>query len=127
MLFRSLNTSVELAKKLNVGLHLNSQDLMNCEQRPIANDQWLCASVHNETELQQANILGVDFVVISPVLPTDSHPSAPTLGWEEFSHLVRQSSMPVYALGGMTEEHRAMARQTGAQGIAAITAFWKKS
>ncbi len=122
-----INSSVELATKLGVGLHLNSQGLKKYKQRPIGQDKWLCVSVHNEEELQQANMLGADFVVLSPVLPTDSHPGAPTLGWEKFSHLVSRSSVPVFALGGMAEDTCLMARQSGAQGIAAITAFWKKT
>ena len=121
-----VNTTIELARKLDVGLHLSSHYLMNCNERPVDTDQWLAASVHNEAELRQANKLAVDFIVLSPVLPTSSHPDAPTLGWERFSELVEQSLVPVYALGGMTEDTLTMAQQSGAQGIAAISAFWKK-
>ena len=45
--------------------------------------------------------LGLDFAVLGPVLPTASHPGAPTLGWERFSALAAGCSIPVYALGGL--------------------------
>jgi len=121
-----VNTNAELAKQLDVGLHLNSQSLLACDKRPIGNDKWLAASVHNETELHKANRLGVDFIVLSPVLPTSSHPGAPVLGWETFESMVGQSAVPVYALGGMSEADITTAKQRGAQGIAAISTFWKR-
>lgn len=120
-----LNTSVdEFARHQADGLHLNSERLMACDERPIAKHKWLCASVHDEIQLAQANRIDVDFIMLSPVLPTPSHPGAPTLGWEHFRVLTEKSHSPVFALGGMDSRHLSIAREKGAQGIAAITAFW---
>lgn len=120
-----VNTSVEIAQQHNVGIHLCSQRLMACESRPLTKEHLVGASVHNEKELQQANRLGLDFVVISPVLPTRSHPEVNPIGWDTFRTLTSQSSVPVYALGGVSTEELEHARQAGAQGIAAISAFWR--
>ncbi len=120
-----LNTSVEEYTRHDVdGLHLNSERLMACRQRPVAKHRWLSASVHNEVELAQANRIGTDFIMLSPVLPTQSHPGAATLGWDRFHALSEISHSPVFALGGMDASHLSLAREKGAQGIAAITAFW---
>ena len=120
-----LNSSIEeFARHDADGLHMNSDVLMACNKRPIAEDKWLCASVHNEAELVQANRIGTDFIMLSPVLPTQSHPGAPTLGWDRFYELTEKSDCPVFALGGMDTSHLSIAREKGAQGIAAITAFW---
>lgn len=120
-----LNTSIdEFARHDADGLHMNSDVLMACDERPISEDKYLCASVHDEIELAQANKIGVDFIMLSPVLPTQSHPGAATLGWDRFYELTEKSSSPVFALGGMDASHLTLARQKGAQGIAAITAFW---
>ncbi|HEB55539.1 MAG TPA: Nudix family hydrolase [Gammaproteobacteria bacterium] len=120
-----LNISVtEFAEHKADGLHLNSSRLMACDQRPVGEDKYLSASVHNEMELAQANRIGVDFIMLSPVLPTQSHPGAATLGWDGFQALVNKSHSPVFALGGMDASHLELAREKGAQGIAAITAFW---
>jgi 8-oxo-dGTP diphosphatase len=61
--------------------------------------------------------------VLAPVLPTQTHPGAATLGWEQFAGLVAQVNLPVYALGGMTEAYLDQVRHSGGQGIAAIRAF----
>lgn len=104
------------------GLHLTSQDLMALEARPegIA---WMAASCHNHHELKQAQLIGVDFVVLSPVLATPSHPDAYVLGWKRFTEAVADVAVPVYALGGMTEAHLNTAKAAGAQGIAGISTF----
>ncbi len=110
----------------NVGLHLTSQRLMHLNQRPIAANRWLSASCHNAEELRQAERIACDFVVLSPVLPTQSHPRAAPLGWEALACLVSNTNIPVYALGGMTKAQLSQAQQLGCQGIAGISMFWQE-
>lgn len=121
-----INHSLEMFEHINAdGLHLTASQLLALKKRPVPDKNWLSASCHNQQELEQAYELGVDFVMLSPVLPTKSHPGAPTLGWENFQALAEKASMPVYALGGMTPEMMARAKQNGAQGIAGIRSLWK--
>ncbi len=87
---------------------------------------FVVASCHDRVELAQACKIGVDCVVISPVLATDSHPGAATLGWAGLRALVDLSTVPVYALGGMRPAHLEQARRSGAVGIAAISGLWQK-
>lgn len=102
------------------GLHLPARQLRLLTKRPVPEDLWLAASVHDELELNHATRLGVDFVTLSPVAETLSHPDLAAIGWERFADLVRRAAIPVYALGGMRDEDVARARQCGAQGVAGI-------
>ena len=124
-----LNTSPDIFSKLpankNVGLHLNSFNLLACTSRPIVKDILLGASCHNQTEIEHAQKIGVDFICLSPVLETSSHIGLRGVGWSEFSHMLESAAIPVYALGGMKEEHLTVALEHGAQGIAAISEWWK--
>jgi len=106
------------------GLHLSSRQLLELSQRPVAEDVWLAASCHDLQQLEKARSLGVDFVTLSPLLPTRSHANASPMGWGQFKVLVDQATMPVYALGGMTIDDLQEVRQYGAQGIAAISSLW---
>ncbi|MGI4982092.1 MAG: thiamine phosphate synthase [Janthinobacterium lividum] len=106
------------------GLHLSSARLMACRQRPIARPRLVSAACHTLAELRQAARIGADFVTLSPVLPTRSHPDAVPLGWERFAELTAASPVPVYALGGMTRAHLVTAQACGARGIAAISGLW---
>ncbi len=83
------------------------------------------ASCHNSQQLRMAEELGVDFVVLSPVQTTASHPTAKAMGWERFNSLVRECKVPVYALGGLSEKDVLVAQENGAQGVAGISAFWQ--
>jgi len=121
-----LNTTPEhfqVAGAVADGLHLNRHALMALQARP-AGVKWLSASCHDADELAQAQRLGLDFAVLSPVLPTQSHPGAPTLGWARFAALVSDHVLPIYALGGVGDAELATAKQHGAQGVAAIRAWW---
>lgn len=102
------------------GVHLPARSLTRFEARPVGPGSWLAASVHSAGELMQAEHLGVDFVTLSPVAATVSHPDAEAIGWLRFAGLVQQAKVPVYALGGMQDEDVANARKARAQGVAGI-------
>ena len=123
-----VNTEIELALAVSAhGVHLNSQRLFDFQHRPIAKELLLVASCHNQADLQQAQLIDVDFVVLSPVKATASHPEATPLGWQKFSDMVNDISIPVYGLGGMHVGDIDDARQAGGQGIAAIRSLWPVS
>lgn len=107
------------------GIHLTSARLMDLERRPITENKWLSASTHDQKQLSQAAVLGCDFVTLSPLRTTPSHPEVAPLGWHDFQQLVERAGMPVFALGGMTRFDANHARAVGAQGIASIRDFWK--
>ena len=84
----------------------------------------IAASCHNAEELAMAADLGVDFVTLSPVCSTASHPDAIPLGWERARELIDSVNMPVYLLGGLGPQELAQAFEAGAQGVAGIRQFW---
>lgn len=102
------------------GVHLPWSRLASLTARPGIGARWLAASVHNQEELAQAERIGVDFVTLSPVAATPSHPGQPGMGWEAFAALAEQAHIPVFALGGLKAEMVAQAWQAGAQGVAGI-------
>ncbi|MGQ0335014.1 Nudix family hydrolase [Halomonas elongata] len=107
------------------GIHLTSERLMSLERRPISEEKWLAASTHDQAQLTQAHRIGCDFVTLSPLRTTPSHPEVAPIGWHDFQQLVEHAGMPVFALGGMTRHDANHARAVGAQGIASIRDFWK--
>ena len=120
-----VNASVDDQKTYQLtSWHLNSRQLRELNERP-GGIVMLSASCHNEIDLQQAEKLGVDFCVLSPVLPTRSHPDATPLGWAVFKDFIEKVNMPVYALGGMSPKQEAKALESGAQGVAGIRGLWR--
>ena len=118
-----LNGDVALAQEVGAdGVQLTSTQLAELAERPALD--WCAASCHNADELRQAEALGCDFALLSPVLPTQSHPGAPHLGWGNFAAIAAGSSIPVYALGGLKHDDMQTAWRQGAHGIALLRQAW---
>ncbi|WP_020207941.1 Nudix family hydrolase [Gilvimarinus chinensis] len=117
------HNAIDLLKQVPAhGVHLTSAQLQGSAKIPQG-ILW-SASCHNVSQLQLAVERGAHYTTLSPVKPTLSHPCSPTLGWDDFVQQVKKAAIPVYALGGMTEADLPIAKQKGAQGIAAISAWW---
>lgn len=99
------------------GLHLTSRALMQATVKPAS---FCGASCHDARELAKAHALGLDFVTLSPVLHTATHPQAGPLGWAAFALLAAGAGLPVYALGGLSLADEPLALAHGAIGIAGI-------
>lgn len=108
--------------RLADGVHGSAKCLMQWLERPDA--ELVGASCHNAQELARAAELNLDFVVLSPVLPTPSHPNEPSLGWATFTSLIENYPIPVYALGGMETSTLIDAYRAGGQGIAMLRNAW---
>lgn len=120
-----INDDEELAKSVKAdGVHLSAKRLTS----PGLRYNWslVAASTHNLTEAQQAlQLPQLDFIVLSPLKPTHSHPTTPSLGWEGFAKICSQLvPLPVYALGGLNADDLPVAVANGARGIAAIRSIW---
>lgn len=118
-----LNGDIALAQEVGAnGVQLTGTQLAACKRRP---DIELCAaSCHNAAELKLAEDLELDFALLSPVLPTKSHPGAAHLGWDSFAGMAGSSSIPVYALGGLQADDMKKAWGNGAHGIALLRQAW---
>lgn len=117
------NENIALAQELGAdGVQLTSTQLLTMTQRPAL--KFCGASCHNRVELRRAEQLGCDFALLSPVLPTRSHPGAAHLGWETFAAVAAGATIPVFALGGLTREDFDCAWQHGAHGIALLSQAW---
>ncbi len=118
-----INGDVELARAVGAdGVHLTASQFTGLQVRPALD--WCAASCHSAEELRRAEALSCDFAVLSPVLPTQSHPGATHLGWEHFATLVAGASIPVFALGGLRQTDMQNAWRQGAHGIAILRQAW---
>ncbi|MBN1007711.1 Nudix family hydrolase [Amphritea pacifica] len=118
------NGSLDAANRAEVtALHLSSERLMQLNSRETYRGRWLGASCHTEEQIRRAEQIGADYITLSPVQKTASHPEVTPMGWAEYSRLVRLSSLPVYALGGVSLADLEQTLQAGGQGIAAIRCF----
>ena len=119
-----INSDINLAYKLNAdGVHLNSSLLHSLSEIP--KDLIVSASCHSARDIEKAMTMDVSFVVLSPVQKTQSHPNTTPIGWDSFSKITQNYSIPIYALGGMKQNDIENAFNAGAIGIASQRAIWE--
>lgn len=112
-----------LARQLGVGLHMPETLARRLARESLPAGQLRTQSAHGTKGLLQAGRLAADAVLLSPVFPTASHPGAKTLGPVRLAALVRQSPVPVYALGGVSAKNLNRLRASGIYGYAGISGF----
>jgi len=79
-------------------------------------------STHSVQEVICAAGEGADYVFLSPIFkPISKASSLPALGLKGLRKAVESVSIPVFALGGMTEKNASQAFNSGALGVAGIS------
>ncbi len=85
--------------------------------------QFISAAVHDLPSAIEAEKRGASLLLAAPVFPTSSHPNQPHLNVHKLAALVNTTSLPVYALGGVSGVNAAKLSQTGVAGMAGISMF----
>lgn len=121
-----VNDRVDLMMALNLdGVHLRADSLpVSAVRRLIGPDRLIGISTHSVDEVRRANHEGADYIIFGPIFDTPSKRSfGPPLGLDALADVCRESTIPIFAIGGITSERVREVRRAGAHGIAVIGAL----
>ncbi len=118
-----INDRIDVAMAAGAdGVHLASNSIPVGEARKLlGNSRLIGVSTHAPDEVRSAAEARADFAVFGPVFaPLSKGSYGPPCGREGLVAACRASSLPVFALGGITAERIAELDGSGAAGVAAI-------
>ncbi len=121
-----VNDRVDVALAVEAdGVHLGGHSLPAATvRRLLGPDRLLAISTHSAAEAAQAARSGADFITFGPVYftPSKARYGAP-VGLDALATVATATSLPVFALGGVTAELCPEVIAAGAGGVALISAI----
>ena len=118
-----INDRVDISQSVGgSGVHLPSSGIpihVACRMFPSG---IVATSCHDQHEVNHAAEDGADFVTLSPLFePTSKKKYAvDPLGLAQFEAIAKSTTLPVYALGGVTPENVEACLHAGAYGVAIL-------
>lgn len=118
-----INDRADIAVALDLdGVHLRATSFpVSAARRVMGARRLIGVSAHSIEEVQRAGDDGADYVILGPVFETPSKLAfgAP-LGISLLAEACHRSSIPVFAIGGISRERLEVVREAGAFGVAMI-------
>jgi len=106
------------------GVHLGQGDFpIPLARKLLGEEAIIGGSAGNAEEARKCFLEGVDYIGFGPVYPTSSKEDAgPASGLDLLRQVVEKIPLPIIAIGGINKDNIHLVRETGAYGIAVISA-----
>lgn len=121
-----INDRCDLALAVDAdGVHLGQQDLPIQTARAIMGvGKLIGISTHTDAQVSAAATAGADYLGFGPIFPPGSkRDHDPVVGIDGLRRIRRLTSLPVFAIGGITLDHVRSIVEAGANGVAVISAI----
>lgn len=119
------HTQVDAARRIGcAAVHL-PLPLLRAQGRPDG-FAWVGTNVHEAEEADEAEALGADALVASPVFAPSCKPATAARGLPFLRATVRRAHVPVFALGGITDENEPLIREVGAAGACRMADYARR-
>ena len=121
-----VNDNVDIAKAMDAdGVHVGQDDMETMDVRAkLGPDKIIGVSAQTVAQALQAEAHGADYLGVGAVFPTGSKADAKEVEWDVLREICQAVSIPVVAIGGITQENVTELAGTGICGVAVISAIY---
>ena len=121
-----VNDNVDIAKAMDAdGVHVGQDDMEALDVRAkLGPDKIIGVSAHSVEEALLAEKHGADYLGVGAMFPTGSKADAKEVEWDVLREICQAVSIPVVAIGGITQENVTELAGTGICGVAVISAIY---
>ncbi|MEY4529004.1 MAG: Thiamine-phosphate synthase, partial [Nitrospirota bacterium] len=123
-----VNDRCDLAQAVDAdGVHLGQGNLpLELARKVMGPDKLIGISTHNSEQVRTASAGKPDYLGFGPIFkPGSKQDHDPVVGIEGLRIIRALTSLPVFAIGGITVENVGGVMQAGANGVAVISAILK--
>ncbi len=109
------------------GVQLGQDDLPLRDARALMGGGKLIGiSTHNLIQVEEATEGGADYLGFGPIFETGTkRDHEPLVGIDGLRSVRARTTLPIFAIGGLTVESAGLAKQAGADGVAVASAIGK--
>ena len=121
-----INDNVDIALAVDAdGVHVGQSDMEAGDVRAkLGPDKIIGVSAQTVAQALQAEAHGADYLGVGAVFPTGSKADAKEVEWDVLRDICQAVSIPVVAIGGITQENVTELAGTGICGVAVISAIY---
>lgn len=121
-----VNDNVDIAKDMHAdGIHVGQSDMEALDVRKeLGKDVILGVSAQTVEQAKKAEAHGADYLGVGAVFPTGSKDDADDVSHETLKAICEAVSIPVIAIGGITQDNVKELAGSGIVGIAVISAIF---
>lgn len=92
---------------------------------PLPKNKIFGQSTHNLRSAKSSNENGINYLIVGSIFKSNSHPNGNVSGTRIIKEIVKNISIPMIGIGGITLENAASVIQSGANGIAVISEIYR--
>jgi thiamine-phosphate pyrophosphorylase len=109
------------------GVHLGQEDLpFDLARKVMGPNKLIGLSTHNADQVKEAEWLKPDYIGFGPIFkPGSKQDHDPVVGVEGLTRVRSLTSLPIFAIGGITVDQVGEVMKAGANGVAVISAILK--
>lgn len=122
-----VNDNVDIAMAVDAdGVHLGRNDLpVPMARQLLAPDKIIGCTVRSVDQAIEAQSEGADYLGVGSMYPSPTKPDAPVIGLETLSQIRNAVALPIIAVGGIDVTSARAVMDSGADGVAVISAIMK--